>query len=444
MMSFFVRTLYRATTAICIMVLMNTAALAVEDDNSGIKLPKQDIQKFVTSIAVIKHYYIKNVGDQKLFNAAIKGMLTSLDPHSAFLDKDGLKSLRSTVSGEFVGVGIELTLDKGALKVISPLEGTPAFKAGVKPNDMIIKVDNKLIQNMSLQEAITHIKGKRGTQVKLTILRKGENKPLQIMVKRDVIKVKAVKSKILENGYGYLRIALFQGPVDQQMQKALKKLLAQSGGHLKGLVLDLRGNPGGLLAASAKVADTFLNTTELQKYDGLIVYTKGRIKGADIRYKAKAKDMLHGAPLVVLINGGSASASEIVAGALQDYKRAIVMGTRSFGKGSVQTVIPINKENAIKITTALYYTPSGQVIQARGIIPNVTVPALTVSDKNLNDLIKIDEADFKNHLANGEAKKEAARLEKLKKQRENELELAKSDYQLYEALMMLKGMSAIR
>ena len=371
-------------------------------------------------------------------------MLSNLDPHSAYLDETALKNLQAAVSGKFVGVGIELTIKDGILKVITPLEGTPAFKAGIKPNDLIIKVGDKLVQNMTLQEAINNIKGKRGTNVKLTIIRTGSDKPLVKTVKRDIIKVVMVKHKMLEKGFGYIRIAMFQGPVIANLHKAINKLEKESGGHLKGLILDLRNNPGGLLQASAGVADTFLNANKLnKKYHGLLVYTKGRIKGSDVKFKAHAGDMIDGTPIVVLINSGSASASEIVAGALQDYKRAIIMGTRSFGKGSVQTVIPINKTSAIKITTALYYTPNGSVIQARGIIPDVSVPALEVSDENLKNLIKIDESDYQNHLVNGEAKQETANLKKLKERRKKELTLAKDDYQMYEALMMLKGMNAI-
>lgn len=408
-------------------------------------IPREEIQQFVTAIAVIKHYYIKPVSDEKLFQYAIKGMISHLDPHSAYLDKDDLKSLQSTVSGQFVGIGIELTIKDGALKVITPLEGTPAAKAGIKPNDLIIKVGDKLIQNMTLPQAIKEIKGKRGTKVKLTIIRKGSDKPIILNVKRDVIKVVMVKSKLYESGYGYIRLAVFQGPVTKNLHKAINKLKKESNGKLKGIILDLRNNPGGLLQASAGVADTFLDASKLpKKYKDRIVYTTGRIKGSDMELKAKGPDMTNGIPMVVLINGGSASASEIVAGALQTYKRAVVVGTRSFGKGSVQTVIPINHDSAIKITTALYHLPNGNVIQARGIIPNVTVPALEVSDKNLKNLITIDESDYQNHLKNGEAKEEQARLEHLKAERKEELKLAKDDYQLYEALMMLKGISAIK
>jgi len=446
--------LSRLAAMIAIVLTIGAASAWAIDGNMSLPtygkqnepLPRDDIKRFVTAIAAIQHYYIKDVPVNKLFNNSIRGMVSNLDPHSSYLDPDAMKELDTAVSGKFVGVGIELTTFKGALKVISPLEGTPASKAGIKPGDLIIKVDGKLIQNMTLTEAINHIKGKRGTKVDLTILRKNQDKPVVLSLTRDVIKVVSVKDKMLENGYGYIRITFFQGPVDKNLAKAIRKLKKQSGGKLKGLVLDLRNNPGGLLDVSGKVADTFLSKNDLKRYNGLLVYTKGRIKGSDIKLHGKANDMIGNAPLVVLINGGSASASEIVAGALQDYKRAIIMGTRSFGKGSVQTIIPIGPKSALKLTTALYYTPAGRVIQAKGIQPDVVVPELKVDEKDIAGLVDIDESDYLNHIDNDKAsrKKEQARLDELRKQRKAELTLAKEDYQLYESLMMLKGMSAIQ
>ncbi len=419
-------------------------ALLPPEPTPTIQIPREEIQQFVTAIAVIKHYYIKDVSDQKLFSYAIEGMLLHLDPHSSYLDKEEMKNLQATVSGKFVGIGIELTIQDGILKVISPLEDTPAFKAGIKPNDLIIKVDNKLVSNMTLQEAIDNIKGKQGSFVTLTIIRKGTDKPLIKDVQRDEIKVVSVKDKLLENNFGYVRLSLFQGPVANNLRKAIEEMQKNSGG-MKGFILDLRNNPGGLLQSSADVVNTFLDPNKLNnKYNDVVVYTKGRIPGGDVAFKANGSDKLKGVPMIVLINGGSASASEIVAGALQDYKRAVIMGTRSFGKGSVQTVIPVDHDSAIKITTALYYTPSGQMIQARGIIPDVSVPDLTVTSKDLSAGLTIDESDYLNHLVNGEAKKEEDHLKQLKKVREQELKLAKDDYQLYEALMMLKGLSAVK
>ncbi len=406
-------------------------------------LPKEDIQRFVTAIAVIHHYYIKDVSNNTLFDNAISGMVSSLDPHSTYLNAEDLKELKTTVSGEFVGVGIELTVTQdGIIKVISPLDGSPADKAGIKPDDYIIKINNQLVRNISLNEAVKRIKGQKGTKVVLTVLRKNANKPLTFTLTRDVIHLISVKSKMLEPGYGYARITFFQGPLEEQLVSAINNLKKESGGHLNGLVLDLRNNPGGLLDVSAQVADTFLDASKLNQYHNYIVYTKGRIKGSDMFIKATSGDIIPNTPMVVLINGGSASASEIVAGALQDYKRAIIMGTRSFGKGSVQTVLPISKDSAIKLTTALYYTPAGREIQARGIIPNVTVPELEVTTSK-SGYLSIDESDFDNHLHNGNDEKGAQKLaEERKKILKTQIGLAKSDYQLFEALLMLKGLNA--
>lgn len=409
------------------------------------QLDRDEIKRFVTAMALVKQYYIKNVNDKTLFSNAIQGLISNLDPHSAYLDTNDLKDLKTTVSGEFVGIGIELTSQDGVLKVISPLEGTPADKAGIKPNDLIIKIDGQLVQNMSLRDAVNRIKGKRGSQVTLTVIRKGTEKPLTIMATRDVVKIQTVKSKMLENGYGYIRITFFQGPVDQLLSQAIGSLKSESGGRLRGIVLDLRNNPGGLLDESAKVVDMLLDHSKTEKYHNIIVYTKGRIPGADIKFRSDAKDKLGGIPMVVLINGGSASASEIVAGALQDYKRALIVGTRSFGKGSVQTVFPLSSDTAIKLTTALYYTPAGRTIQTRGIEPDVSIPELDVTAKK-TDEINIDESDFQNHLLNADGddgKVLENQREALQKLHESEIKIAKTDYQLYEALMILKGMNSI-
>lgn len=405
------------------------------------KLPRKDIRRFVTAIAVIHHYYIKPTTNNTLFDDAISGMVSSLDPHSTYLNAAALKDLKTTVSGKFVGVGIELTLKDGMLKVISPLDGSPAQKAGIKANDLIVKVDGMLIRNMSLEDAVKRIKGKAGTSVILTVIRKGAEKPVDYKIKREVIKLVSVKSKLLQNGYGYVRITFFQGPVDHQLHHEIKELKDESNGHLEGLILDLRNNPGGLLDVSAQVADDFLDSNKINKYKDYIVYTKGRIPGADMHIKAHGNDLIKGTPMVVLINGGSASASEIVAGALQDYNRAIVMGTRSFGKGSVQTVLPIGKDSAIKLTTALYYTPAGREIQARGIIPDVTVPILSVKDLDTKSFL-VDEANFQNHLDGKVSKETKEEIAKRKETLGSQLKLAKKDYQLYEALMMLQGLHA--
>ncbi|QTS83636.1 putative CtpA-like serine protease [Coxiella endosymbiont of Amblyomma nuttalli] len=417
---------------------LTPAQINTQDD----ELPTKDVQRFVTTIALIHHYYIKNVSNKKLFSDAISDMIASLDPHSSYLNANDLKELKTTVSGEFVGVGIELTVSKdGFLKVISPLDNSPAAHTGIKPNDYIIKINHQLVQNMSLLEAVNRIKGKKDTIVKLTVLRKGIGKPLIFNIKREPLHLISVKSKMLEPGYGYVRITFFQGPVEKQLRTAIDQLKKEADGHLNGLVLDLRNNPGGLLDASAKVVDNFLDADKTHKYHNDIVYTKGRVPSADVHIKASGNDMIPKTPIVVLINGGSASASEIVAGALQDYKRAIIMGTPSFGKGSVQTVLPISNDEAIKLTTALYYTPAGREIQAKGIIPNVTVPELKVKPAELSSTF--DEANFQNHLLNDMLpKNNETKSAEEKYLLHTQLQLAKTDYQLYEALLMLQGLNA--
>lgn len=407
-------------------------------------LPKEDIQRFVTAIAIIHHYYIYNISDNVLFNSAIRGMVAGLDPHSSFLDADDIKELQTTVTGKFVGIGVELTLHDGLLKVISPLDGSPAQQAGLKPNDLIIKVGNTLVRDMSLSEAIKQIKGTAGTTVNLTVMREGSDKPIDFKVVRNTVTVEAVKSKMLSDGYGYVRLTFFQGDGANELANAIQKLKKQSNGKLKGLVFDLRNNPGGLLDMAGTVADDFLDSKEMGKYNDVIVSTKGRIQGSDMVIKAKPGDLIDGTPMVVLINGGSASASEIVAGALQDYKRAIIMGTRSFGKGSVQTVLPINDQNALKLTTALYYTPAGRVIQAKGIVPDVIVPQLDITNSGKTKaMFNYDESDFSNHLVGAEElKKTRDDAEKSQAMINDELKIAKEDYQLYQALMTLKGLNA--
>lgn len=414
-------------------------------DQTPKELSSKDIEKFITSIAAIQHFYVKDINNTDLFNDAIKGMVSSLDPHSSFLDKKALEELKIVSSGEFAGIGIEILPDNGFLKVISPLSGSPADKAGIKAGDIIFKVNEKIIDNISLQESISMIRGKIGTTVKLTILRKDAEKPLVFNVKRDNIKIENIKYKMLNPGYGYIQITFFGKPIKKKVTQAIKALQKKSNGRLKGLVLDVRNNPGGLLDSAVDISDLFLSDNKLDKYKKLIVYTKGRSKGSNMKITAKAKNIIPGTPMIVLINQGSASASEIVAGALQDYNRAVIMGQRSFGKGSVQTILPINKNNAIKLTTALYYTPSGRSIQAEGIEPDIIVPELKLDiDKNNIEkqvLFRIMEKDLNDHLKAKSKSKDRKRS--IKKLHEKNMLLANKDYQLYSALMMLKGMHAL-
>ncbi len=428
-------TLILSSTSLAAKTVPPQDAQAVVEQETQ-QLSEEDIKRFVSSIAVIRHYYIKDVSDNTLFNDAIRGMVASLDPHSSYLDANDLKELNNAVEGKFVGVGIELMPDQGALKVISPLDDSPAAVAGIKSGDLIIKVNNELVANMSFREAVNKIKGKPGTLVSLTVVRPTINKPLKFSMKRATINVKVVKNRLLNNHYGYVRISFFQSPLERQLIDAIDRLKQQSKGQLRGLILDLRNNPGGLLHSGTDVADAFLDSTKLNPYNNYIVYTKGRLSSSDMSIKATPHDVIKGIPLVVLINQGSASASEIVAGALQDYGRAVIVGTRSFGKGSVQTLIPVGNDDAIKLTTALYYTPAGREIQAQGIQPDVEVPDLQVNQPESPLLLSIDEADLDHHLTNSSG----SLLENIKS--EDDVKLAKEDYQLYQALVVLQGMSA--
>jgi len=400
-------------------------------------IPDEDIARLARAVHVIQLYYIKPVSDSVLLENAIRGMASQLDPHSTLLNKEELDELETVVSGEFVGIGVELTTEHGMLKVISPIDGTPAHKAGIKAGDYIVKINQNLVQNMSLREAIHQIKGKAGTQVILTIVRKNEPKPLTLIITREIVKIQAVSTKILAPGYVDIRLAFFQGPVEKQISHSIEKIKKESHEKIKGLVLDLRDNPGGLLDASAEIANLFLDNTA--RYHNLLIYTKGRISTSNVTFHAHPKDIIKEVPMVVLINNGSASASEIVAGALQDYRRAIIMGTRSFGKGSVQTVIPIGKKSALKLTTALYYTPAGREIQAHGIEPDVVVPELSVNGKKEENFLKIDEENYDHHIKNADQ----FETKTTKAEQKVETDLARQDYQLYQALVMLQGMHVL-
>jgi len=379
----------------------------------------------------IKTDYVEPVSDKKLLEDALQGMMSGLDPHSAYLDPEGYKELRIGTEGQFGGLGIEVTMENGFVKVITPIEDTPAAKAGLKSGDLIIRLGDTPVKGMSLNDAVRMMRGKPGSKILLTVIREGESKPLKFNVERDIIQLRTVKERVLEPGYGYLRITQFQGNTDKSVYKGLNTLVKENHGQLKGLVLDLRNNPGGVLPVAVKVADAFIR-------DGLIVYTKGRTSDSELEYSAAPDDLLNGAPIVVLVNGGSASASEIVAGALQDHKRAIIMGTKTFGKGSVQTILPISNGGALKLTTARYYTPKGRSIQAAGIVPDIITEQakLTHTDAD-QELLK--ESDLAGHLENNT-------LKKGDKTKSNSVkdEVDTKDYQLQEALNLLKGISIIR
>lgn len=401
-----------------------------------------DINRFTNTIVLIKDFYVQPVGDKTLLDDAIRGMVSGLDPHSEYLDGDAYNTLLMTTSGEFGGVGIEVTPEFGILKIVTPMDDTPAAKAGIKPGDYIAAINGKLVSEMSMQDAVDQMRGKSGSQVVLTVLRKGEKSPLTFKLTREMIKIASVKSRMLDKNFAYIRLTQFQDPTAKLMRDAIISLKNQNQGQLKGIILDLRNNPGGLLESAVQVADSFLDSKHLNnKYKDLIVYTEGRLPEAQYRAKATGDDILDGAPIVVLINGGSASASEIVAGALQDYRRALIVGTPSFGKGSVQTVIPLDKTHALKLTTALYHTPSGKVIQNIGIVPDVQIEDLKVAkNKTADDISMIEpikEYQLKNHLAgtpNSETKKTMEN---------NDLVLAQDDFQLFEALKILRTIQSL-
>lgn len=396
-----------------------------------------DINRFTNTIVLIKDFYVKPVGDKTLLDDAIRGMVSGLDPHSEYLDGDAYNTLLMTTSGEFGGVGIEVTPEFGILKIVTPMDDTPAAKAGIKPGDYIAAIDGKLVSEMTMQEAVDKMRGKQGSLVTLTVLRKGEKGPLTFKLTRETIRIASVKSRMLDQNFAYIRLTQFQDPTAKLMRDAITTLKNQNQGQLKGIILDLRNNPGGLLESAVQVVDTFLDSKKLsKKYNDLIVYTEGRLPEAQYKAKATGEDILNGAPIVVLINGGSASASEIVAGALQDYKRALVVGTQSFGKGSVQTVIPLDKTHALKLTTALYHTPSGRVIQNVGIVPDVKIEDLKIVKSKAEDLSMLEpikEYQLKNHLAGSPLNPATT-----KALEQNDIGLAQDDFQLFEALKILR------
>lgn len=403
------------------------------------KLPLGELRTFVQVLHEVQANYVKPVSEKTLLQHAISGMVDSLDPHSEYLDPKQFREMSVTTSGKFGGLGIEVEQQNGFIRVITPLDDTPAQKAGIKPGDLITRINDKAVKGMGFNKAVQMLRGDPGTKVTLTILRNAHDKPLHFTLTRADIRVKSVKQRMLEPGYGYLRITEFTDGTADGVNSALQRLRKDNGGALRGLVLDLRNNPGGVLDAAVNVADDFIN-------HGVIVSMKGRTPASTQTFRAKTGDKLDGAPMVVLINGGSASASEIVAGALHDDHRALVVGTRSFGKGSVQTVMPLSNGAALKLTTARYYTPSGRSIQGEGIEPDIVVNQLQVSGQQAAGYNPLKESDLAGALTNdtssesqvqaSDRAREAAATKREK--------LAESDYQLYEALQILKSLVLTR
>lgn len=427
-------TIFVLSAGLLLGVMLSIGQGVFAEREEALPLPLDELRAFTQVFAKIKSDYVEDVSDKKLLEDAIRGMLAGLDPHSAYLDKDAYKDIRIGTTGQFGGLGIEVGMEDGFVKVVAPIDDTPAQKAGVEAGDLIIRLDDTPVKGLSLSEAVKIMRGKPGADIVLTIVREGEEKPLKITITRAIIKVKSVKSRTLEPGYGYVRITQFQSRTGENLKQALLKIKKENKNKLNGLVLDLRNNPGGVLSAAVSVSDTFLN-------NGLIVYTQGRISDSKLKFKATPNDMLNGLPLVVLVNGGSASASEIVAGALQDHKRAIIVGTDTFGKGSVQTIMPMLDNTALKLTTARYYTPSGRSIQAEGIVPDIKLERVKVTQVKKPEIERLKEADLKRHLSNGNGKKEKASRKKKADEKES---LASSDYHLYEALNLLKGLSILQ
>ena len=403
---------------------------------AAVTLPVEELRAFTDVFGRIKNDYVEDVNDRDLLENAIRGMLTGLDPHSAYLDREQFKELQVGTSGEFGGLGIEVGMEDGFVKVIAPIDDTPAQRAGVQAGDVIIRLDDTPVKGMALNDAVKIMRGKPGTSIVLTIVRTGVEAPLKITVTRDIITVKSVRSRMLDAGFGYVRISQFQAKTADALLQAVEDLKKENQGALKGLVLDLRNNPGGVLNGAVSVSDAFLRK-------GLIVYTEGRVSDSRLRFNATPNDVLDDAPLVVLVNQGSASASEIVAGALQDQRRAIIMGSQTFGKGSVQTILPLSSGTAVKLTTARYYTPAGRSIQAEGIVPDILLEDLKVSAlESAFDPIK--ESSLTRHLGNGNATKPVPAVVPATQDGEPEESLAQRDYQLYEALNMLRGMAIQR
>ena len=420
-------------TALMCQPISAQEAAEVSDDNphqSGLEerqsLPLEELQMFADVFNQIRQGYVESVPDSKLFEMAVQGMLSGLDPHSVFLEEKAYDSLQENTQGEFSGLGIEIGQERGYITIIAPIDGSPAEAAGLKAGDVILKIDGESIRDLPVDRSVDMMRGPTGSEVLLTIGRRGTQDPFDVTVIRDIIKVPSVRSRALMKGYLWLRAAQFQKDTGNEAIAVLQEALAE--GDLKGVVLDLRNNPGGVLGASVDMAGALLD-------GGLVVYTEGRHPQAAERFEASPGDMLDDLPIVVLINGGSASASEIVAGALQDRRRAIIMGTRSFGKGSVQTILPVTETRAVKLTTALYYTPNGRSIQAEGIVPDIVVERAEV--KSVESARRTKESDLQGSLSGGDPVDTEAESESL-------TELRNSDNQLYEALTLLRGINLLR
>ena len=390
----------------------------------------QQIRNFSRVYELVRQAYVEKVDNKTLMKDAITGMLAGLDPHSEYLDKEGLQQLSEDTSGQYSGLGIEVLQVDGGLKIVSPIDDTPAARAGIKPGDSIVKINDRLVDAQNINEMFQQLRGKPGSKITLTIAHEGSDKLIDLHLVREKISISSVKVRELEPGYAYIRVSQFQDDTAADLEKKLGQLIARDGPQ-KGAVLDLRNNPGGLLTAAVGVSDDFLDT-------GVIVTTRGRLADANMSFSAHPGDQLDGAPMIVLTNNGTASAAEIVSGALKDNHRALTMGQRTFGKGVVQTVLPLDADHAVKITTARYYTPNGTSIQAEGIKPDIALADLTVNKADSAPVLISSEADLPNHLVNENAK---AAADIGNDGSAADARLATSDYALAQALNVLKGMA---
>lgn len=411
-----------AILSLSALTLSETDAEATE---ASVSISFEELQLFADTFDAIRRGYVEEVTDAELFEMAVKGMLTNLDPHSAYLTDDDYENLQESTDGQFTGLGIEIGYRGGFIAIVTPIDGSPAIEAGLQAGDVILKIDGTSTQGMSTSESSTYMRGAKGTEVTLEIGRAGESQPFDVVVTRGVIEVPSVRTRELDDGYWVIRVSRFQRDSGAEVTAALESALSE--GEVRGVVLDVRNNPGGVMNASVEMAGNFLD-------GGLVVYTQGRHPDSVSTFNAEAGEVIPGVPLVVLVNGGSASASEIVAGALQDRGRGVIMGTQSFGKGSVQTVLPVSESKALKLTTSLYYTPSGRSIQQDGIVPDVVVERARLT--SLEQGRRLREADLNGSLVNEGVEQEV--------ETEVIASLREEDNQLYEAFTLLKGINVYR
>ncbi|QKQ24135.1 S41 family peptidase [Candidatus Ruthia endofausta] len=420
-----------------------TPTLAKSDaEKQKIEAFFKDLETFTAVFSNIKQLYVDNVDNKKLFNHAIKGMVSGLDPHSSYLEPKEQKNLLESALGKFGGLGIVIGMKNEAIQVISPIDDTPAYRAGIQAGDLIVKIGDKPVRGMTLEDGVELMRGKAGTDIQITIVRKNK-KPFVVNITREIITIISVKGYLLEKNIGYIRISSFQDPTAELFKQTFNDLIEENNAQLSSLILDLRNNPGGILDSAVDISNLFLDKK------GLVVYTKGRIPSSNLKFKIKSGDIMQGLPIVVLINEGSASASEIVAGALQDHKRAIIMGSTSFGKGSVQTILEFQKGYGLKLTTARYYTPNGRSIQAKGIVPDIELKNISLENEAEKSVIETKEKDLDGHLEVEDpsklSSKEILSAQEKNKEKQNRIsiEKLKKDYFVHEATILLKALTVL-